>query len=90
MNNLTAFAGSTSREAIRGLSFSPDDQRFATASDDSTVKVWSFGRREVERVLTGMGPYNPASRSQSMNTRSRMGCEMRPVASDKRLTRIRW
>lgn len=53
MNNLTAWTGH--REAIRGLSFSPDDQRFATASDDSTVRIWSFEESREERVLTGHG-----------------------------------
>lgn len=53
MNNLTAWQGSSSREAIRGLSFSPDDRRFATASDDSSVRIWSFAESRVESVLTG-------------------------------------
>lgn len=51
MNNLTAWQGH--REAIRGLSFSPDDGRFATASDDSTIRIWSFEESREERVLTG-------------------------------------
>ncbi|KAF8626376.1 hypothetical protein AX15_005026 [Amanita polypyramis BW_CC] len=55
MNNLTAWQGSSSREAIRGLSFSPDDRRFATASDDSSVRIWSFQESRVESVLTGHG-----------------------------------
>lgn len=53
MNNLTAWQGSNSREAIRDISFSPDDQRFATASDDSSVRIWSFAESRVESVLTG-------------------------------------
>lgn len=53
MNNLTAWAGH--REAIRGLSFSPDDRRFATASDDSTIRIWSFEESREESVLTGHG-----------------------------------
>ncbi|KAH9914469.1 WD40 repeat-like protein [Fomitopsis serialis] len=53
MNNLTAWTGH--REAIRGLTFSPDDSRFATASDDSTVRIWSFEESREERVLTGHG-----------------------------------
>ncbi|KAE9407935.1 WD40 repeat-like protein [Gymnopus androsaceus JB14] len=55
MNNLTAWQGSSSREAIRGISFSPDDRRFATASDDSSVRIWSFQESRVESVLTGHG-----------------------------------
>ncbi|EKM83138.1 hypothetical protein AGABI1DRAFT_111633 [Agaricus bisporus var. burnettii JB137-S8] len=55
MNNLTAWQGSNSREAIRDISFSPDDQRFATASDDSSVRIWSFAESRVESVLTGHG-----------------------------------
>lgn len=54
MNNLTAWQGSSSKEAIRGISFSPDDRRFATASDDSSVRIWSFQESRVEKVLTGM------------------------------------
>ncbi|KAJ6620351.1 WD40-repeat-containing domain protein [Mycena sp. CBHHK59/15] len=53
MNNLAAWQGSNSREAIRGLSFSPDDKRFATASDDSSVRIWSFQERRVESILSG-------------------------------------
>ena len=51
MNNLNAWQGH--REAIRGLSFSPDDGRFATASDDSTIRIWAFEESREERVLTG-------------------------------------
>ena len=39
---MTLPAWAAYREAVRGLSFSPDEARFATASDDSTVRVWSF------------------------------------------------
>lgn len=51
MNNLTAWQGH--REAIRGVSFSPDDGRFATASDDSSIRIWAFEESREERVLTG-------------------------------------
>lgn len=51
MNNLTAWQGH--REAIRGISFSPDDSMFATASDDATIRIWSFEERREEKVLTG-------------------------------------
>ncbi|KAF7965133.1 hypothetical protein HWV62_45525 [Athelia sp. TMB] len=53
MNNLTAWNGH--REAIRGLSFSPDDGRFATASDDSTIRIWAFEESRMESSLTGHG-----------------------------------
>jgi polyadenylation factor subunit 2 len=55
MNNLTAWQGTNSgnREAIRGLSFSPDDQRFVTGSDDSSLRIWSFKESRGENVLSG-------------------------------------
>ena len=53
MNNLTAWNGH--REAVRDLSFSPDDRRFATASDDATVRIWNFEQSKEERVLSGHG-----------------------------------
>ena len=57
MNNLTAWQAH--REAVRGLSFSPDDGRFATASDDSTVRLWAFEESREERVLTGRPGASP-------------------------------
>jgi polyadenylation factor subunit 2 len=51
MNNLAAWAGH--REAIRGLSYSPDDARFATCSDDQTIKIWAFDEMREEKTLTG-------------------------------------
>ena len=53
MNNLQAFVGH--RDAIRGLSFAPDDQRFVTASDDSTLKIWQFDEAQEESELKGHG-----------------------------------
>ncbi|KAH6919241.1 WD40 repeat-like protein [Coprinopsis sp. MPI-PUGE-AT-0042] len=57
MNNLTAWQGTNSgnREAIRGLSFSPDDQRFVTGSDDSSLRIWSFKESRGENILSGHG-----------------------------------
>ncbi|EPQ32375.1 uncharacterized protein PFL1_00571 [Pseudozyma flocculosa PF-1] len=53
MNNLQAFQGH--RESVRALSFSPDDARFVSASDDSTMKVWNFDDAREEKSLTGHG-----------------------------------
>lgn len=88
MNNLTAWQGSTSREAIRGISFSPDDQRFATASDDSSVRIWSFQESRVESVLTGKS-YRLASYFYLSDTRSRLGREMCTMAPYQGSTRLR-
>jgi len=85
MNNLTAWQGSNSREAIRDISFSPDDQRFATASDDSSIRIWSFAESRVESVLTGaLSLQNSAFSYQSKFFRSWLGREMRTMASHKR------
>ena len=53
MNNPTVWTAY--REAVRSLSFSPDDARFASTSDDSTVRVWSFAEGREECVLTSRG-----------------------------------
>lgn len=53
MNNVTLFNGHS--EPIRDISFAPDDTRFVTGSDDGTVKIWDFERREMEKSLTGHG-----------------------------------
>jgi WD40 repeat protein len=89
MNNLTAWQGSNSREAIRDISFSPDDQRFATASDDSSVRIWSFAESRVESVLTGKH-FNFNQRIfQILNlSRSWLGCQMRTVAPYQRHHRL--
>ena len=52
MNNLKAW--NAHREAIRGLSFSPGDERFVTASDDATVRMWDFESSREERVFNGI------------------------------------
>ncbi|KAL4399183.1 pre-mRNA cleavage and polyadenylation factor (CPF) complex subunit [Malassezia pachydermatis] len=53
MNNVQAYTGH--RDAIRGMSFAPDDQRFVTASDDSTLKIWGFDEAQEESTLKGHG-----------------------------------
>ena len=42
-------------EPIRGLSFAPSDYKFATASDDCTIKVWDFARCKSDTTLKGHG-----------------------------------
>jgi polyadenylation factor subunit 2 len=51
MNNVAAWQGH--REAVRSLSFSPDDRRFVSASDDSKLRIWSFEEMREERTLVG-------------------------------------
>lgn len=42
------------REAVRDVTFAPTDMKFATASDDGTIRVWNFNEGIEERVLTGV------------------------------------
>eukprot|EP00170_Pyropia_yezoensis_P001427 contig_6291_g1431 len=53
MNNLKAF--SAHEESIRDLTFSPTDLKFASCSDDGSVKVWDFERVTEERKMVGHG-----------------------------------
>ncbi|XP_058455532.1 pre-mRNA 3' end processing protein WDR33 [Malaya genurostris] len=53
MNNVKMFQAH--KEPIRGISFSPSDTKFASCSDDGTVRVWDFLRCQEERVLRGHG-----------------------------------
>ncbi|KAG7669287.1 hypothetical protein Ndes2526B_g05588 [Nannochloris sp. 'desiccata'] len=46
---------SAHKEAIRQLTFAPGDMKFASASDDSTIRVWDFARVTEEQVLAGHG-----------------------------------
>ena len=83
MNNLTAWQGSSSKEAIRGISFSPDDRRFATASDDSSIRIWSFAESVVENVLTGSWCLCYNCSTVYSPRRPRLGCQVCRVASNK-------
>ena len=40
---------------ILGISFAPTDVKFASCSDDGTVRVWDFYTRSEERILRGHG-----------------------------------
>ncbi|XP_058057291.1 pre-mRNA 3' end processing protein WDR33 [Anopheles bellator] len=53
MNNVKMFQAH--KDPIRGISFSPSDAKFASCSDDGTVRVWDFLRCQEERVLRGHG-----------------------------------
>lgn len=53
MQNMKAFQAHD--DTIRDLSFSCTDNKFATCSDDNTVKVWDFIDSVEERVLEGHG-----------------------------------
>ena len=53
MNNVKMFQGHI--EAIRGLSFSPTDDKFTSCSDDRTVRIFDFTTCVEESVLQGHG-----------------------------------
>ena len=41
------------RKHTNFYSFSPNDRKFATGSDDGTVRIWDFYRCQEEKVLRG-------------------------------------
>lgn len=53
INNLTTIQAH--REACRAISFSPNDEKFATGGDDGAIKVWTFGEAKEDKVLSGHG-----------------------------------
>ena len=53
MNNVKMFQAH--KEPVRSVSFSPTDAKFASCSDDGTVRVWDFFSCIEERVLRGHG-----------------------------------
>lgn len=53
MNNLNKIAAH--KEPVRDISFSPTDAKFATCSDDGSIKIWDFSESIEERCLTGHG-----------------------------------
>ena len=53
LNNVKSFVAHS--ECCRALRMSPNDQKLATCSDDSTVKIWDFAMAQEEKVLTGHG-----------------------------------
>jgi polyadenylation factor subunit 2 len=55
MNNLKVVQAH--KESVRDLTFSPTDSKFASCSDDGTIKIWSFANALEERVLTGLNEF---------------------------------
>ncbi|XP_014673749.1 PREDICTED: pre-mRNA 3' end processing protein WDR33-like [Priapulus caudatus] len=53
MNNVKMFQAH--KESVRSLSFCPTDNKFASSSDDGTVRVWDFLRCHEEKILRGHG-----------------------------------
>lgn len=53
MNNMKAF--DAHKDAVREVSFSPNDMKFASCSDDMAVKVWDFATTTELRTLAGHG-----------------------------------
>eukprot|EP00095_Tigriopus_kingsejongensis_P005051 maker-scaffold1150_size58936-snap-gene-0.17 protein:Tk05051 transcript:maker-scaffold1150_size58936-snap-gene-0.17-mRNA-1 annotation:"AGAP001362-PA" len=53
MNNVKMFQAH--KEPVRCVSFAPTNVKFATCSDDGTVRVWDFYTCQEERVLRGHG-----------------------------------
>ncbi|KAJ1673776.1 WD repeat-containing protein 33 [Spiromyces aspiralis] len=43
------------QNVIRDLSFCPTDEKFVSASDDGTLKIWDFSEAREEGVLSGHG-----------------------------------
>jgi polyadenylation factor subunit 2 len=41
------------QEACRAVAIAPSDLKFATCSDDQSVKVWDLAKCELERTLIG-------------------------------------
>lgn len=50
-NNVNKINGHTS--GIRDIAFSPNDSKFLSCGDDSSLKIWNFQTGKEERSLTG-------------------------------------
>lgn len=53
MNNVKMFQAH--KEPLRSISFCPLDTKFATCSDDGTVRIWDFLKCHEEKILRGHG-----------------------------------
>jgi len=47
--------GEAHQEPVRQVTFSPNDSKFASCSDDGSVKIWDFAEAVEERCLSGHG-----------------------------------
>ena len=52
---LIQFSSAHKDQPCRGISFSPTDVKFASCSDDGTVRIWDFYTRTEEKILRGHG-----------------------------------
>lgn len=50
-NNVNILSGHSN--GVRDIAFSPNDSKFLTCGDDSTVKIWNFNDSKEERTLVG-------------------------------------
>ena len=53
LNNVKEIPEAHPGSVVRELSFCPTDAKFASCSDDATVKLWDFERGALDRQLTG-------------------------------------
>jgi len=53
MNNVKMFPAH--KDPVRAISFCPTDSKFATCSDDGTVRIWDFLSCVEEKVMRGHG-----------------------------------
>ena len=53
MNNLKRIQAH--KEPVRDISFAPGDGKFATCSDDGSIRIWDFNEAIEEHCLTGHG-----------------------------------
>jgi len=74
MNNLQIFQGHN--EAIRDVSWAPNDERFCTGGDDGVIKIWNFERMKEEKVLTG--EFSRSISQQASMSADRVKSQLRP------------
>lgn len=51
LNRISTIAGHT--EEVNSIDFSPDGRKFASGSDDTTIKIWNFSDRQELNTLKG-------------------------------------